>query len=144
VFSNELSEERYSAIGKAVEEAGLENVTAVRGRETETGFADQCCDAIFMRDVYHHFTDPAAMNAAIFKSLKPGGRLAILDFGPPPGGESAEPAGRARDGHHGITAPTLESELRAAGFEIVSTNNGTFRAFMIVARRPAGDCLSGI
>jgi ubiquinone/menaquinone biosynthesis C-methylase UbiE len=135
VFSNELSKDRLAAIGKAVDEAGLKNVTTIEGAESETRFTDQCCDAIFMRDVYHHFSDPAAMNASIYRSLKPGGRVAILDFGPPPGGESADPAGRARDGHHGITAPTLERELRAAGFEIVSTIEWPFRSFMIVARR---------
>jgi ubiquinone/menaquinone biosynthesis C-methylase UbiE len=135
VFSNELGNDRLTAIGKAVDEAGLKNVTTIDGAESDTGFTDECCDAIFMRDVYHHFSDPAAMNASIYRSLKPGGRLAILDFGPPPGGESAEPAGRARDGHHGITAPTLERELRAAGFEIVSTSEWPFRSFMIVARR---------
>ncbi len=73
VFSNELSKDRLAAIGKAVDEAGLKNVTTIEGAESETRFTDQCCDAIFMRDVYHHFSDPTAMNASIYRSLKPGG-----------------------------------------------------------------------
>jgi ubiquinone/menaquinone biosynthesis C-methylase UbiE len=137
VFSNEFNKERLSAIGKAAESAGLKNVTTVEGREAETNFAERCCDAIFMRSVYHHFADPAAMNASLFKSLKPGGRLAVQDFGPPPGAESPTPAGRAEDGHHGVTAPTVQRELEVAGFEIVSATQFGLRGILVVARRPA-------
>ena len=48
VFSNELNKERLAALPRAAEKAGVKNVTPVEGRETETGFSDQCCDAIFM------------------------------------------------------------------------------------------------
>ena len=137
VFSNEVSTQKLEGIAKAATAAGLTNVSTIAGGETRTNFDERCCDAIFMRDVYHHFTDPAAMNASILASLKPGGRLAVLDFGPPPGGESTSPAGRSADGHHGITLPTLEHELKAAGFEIVSTAEFGFRGIVIIARRPA-------
>ena len=30
--------------------------------------------------VYHHLTDPAAYNASFYASLKPGGRLAIVEL----------------------------------------------------------------
>jgi ubiquinone/menaquinone biosynthesis C-methylase UbiE len=136
VFSNEVNTDRLAAIRAAVRNADAANVTVVEGSATGTNLPDGCCDAIFMRDVYHHFTDPAAMNASLFRSLKPGGRLALQEFGPPPGGESDVPAGRAKDGHHGITAPTLRRELEAAGFEIVSSTEFGFRNFLMVARRP--------
>ena len=134
VFTNEVNQDRVRAIERAVEQAGLKHVTVVEGRPAATNFPAQCCDAIFMRNVYHHFGDPPAMNASLRESLKPGGRLAILDFSPPPGGE-APPGGRAADNHHGITAPTLEAELKAAGFEIVSAGT-TNRTVFVVARRP--------
>jgi ubiquinone/menaquinone biosynthesis C-methylase UbiE len=137
VFSNEFNKERLSGIGQAAASAGLKNVTTVEGRAAETNLAERCCDAIFMRSVYHHFADPAAMNASLFKSLKPGGRLAVQDFGPPPGAESPTPAGRSEDGHHGVTAPTIQKELEAAGFEVVSATQFGSRGVLVVARRPA-------
>ena len=135
VFTNEVNQDRVRAIEAAVEKAGFKHVTVVEGRPAATNFPPQCCDAIFMRNVYHHFGDPPAMNASLRESLKPGGRLAILDFSPPPGGE-APPGGRAADNHHGITAPTLEAELKAAGFAIVSAGT-TNRTVFVVARRPS-------
>jgi ubiquinone/menaquinone biosynthesis C-methylase UbiE len=134
VYSNELNKTRLTAIGTSAEARGLHNVTLIEGRENEANLPDQCCDAIFMRNVYHHFGDPPAMNASLLKSLKPGGRLAVLDFTPPPGGE-AEPGHRGDDNHHGITPPTLERELKSAGFEIVSSGEKN-RTVTVVARRP--------
>ena len=71
---------------------------------------------------------------SLLKSLKPGGRLALLDFTPPPGGETV-PGHRGDDNHHGITPPTLEKELKAAGFEILSSAEQN-RTVTVVARRP--------
>jgi ubiquinone/menaquinone biosynthesis C-methylase UbiE len=137
IFSNELNVDRVKALQAEAVKSGAANVTAVQGRELETNFPAECCDAIFMRDVYHHFGDPPAMNASMLKSLKPGGRLAVIDFTPPPPSEASEnpPGRRGEDNHHGITQATLEKELKAAGFEIVSGDIKN-RAVTVVARRP--------
>ena len=83
VFATELSADRRDAIRAAVAAAGLDSVTVIEAGERETNLALACCDAIFLRRVYHHLTGPAAMNASFHASLKPGGRLAIveLEFG---------------------------------------------------------------
>jgi ubiquinone/menaquinone biosynthesis C-methylase UbiE len=135
VFSNEINRDRLAGIKKAADAAGLKNVEMIEGREKETNLPDQCCDAIFMRNVYHHFDDPAAMNASLLKSLQPGGRLAVVDFGPPPGAESATPSGRSEDGHHGVSAASVERELKAAGFEILTSTEEN-RVVTVLAKRP--------
>ena len=135
VFTNELNTDRAKALQAEADKGGFKNVTVVEGHEADTNFPDRCCDAIFMRNVYHHFGDPPAMNASLLSSLKPGGRLAIIDFAPPSGGETA-PGHRGDDNHHGITPPTLERELKAAGFEIVSSETKD-RTVLVVARRPS-------
>ena len=134
VFSNELTPDRGDVIRARAAAAGIQNVTVVAGSAEATGLPDRCCDGIFMRDVYHHFTNPAAMNASILKALRPGGTLVTLEFGPPPGTESADVTLRGEDGQHGITPATLERELKAAGFEILSTTRYGFRASITVAR----------
>ena len=135
VFSNELNAERLAALGKSAEKADVHNVTLVEGRERETNLPPGCCDAIFMRNVYHHFGDPPAMNASLLASLVPGGRLAVLDFAPD-GPESADPKGRGDQKHHGVTSQTVANELTAAGFTVLSTEDIHPHLFMVVARRP--------
>jgi ubiquinone/menaquinone biosynthesis C-methylase UbiE len=137
LYSNELNTDRLATIRKRADEAGLQNVTTIEGKEDVGNLPDGCCDGVFMRNVYHHFGDPPKMNASLLQALKPGGRLAIIDFTPPPppGGENP-PGHRGEDNHHGITRATLEKELKAAGFEIVSSSE-VDRGVFVVARRPA-------
>jgi predicted methyltransferase len=89
-----------------------------------------------MRDVYHHFTDAAAMNRSLMKSLKPGGLLAIYDFAPRNGRE-AGPDERGGS-THGITFKTLEAELKEAGFTHISTEDKVSgRNYLVVVQREA-------
>jgi ubiquinone/menaquinone biosynthesis C-methylase UbiE len=136
VFSNDLSADRRREIAAAVDAAHLTNVVVVEGRPAEANLPEQCCDAVFMRSVYHHFADPASMNATLFRALKPGGYIAVIDF-PPDGSESETPGGRAAGEHHGVTAATVARELREAGFADEETESIRGRAFMVVAHRPS-------
>jgi predicted methyltransferase len=135
VFTTELGDARLAALRAAIAAARLPQVQVVDAHPERTNLADACCDAIVMRDVYHHFADPAVMNASLFASLKPGGRLAVLDFGPS-ASESDSAAGRARDGQHGVGRESVARELRAAGFTAVSSEPIAGRRFIVVAHRP--------
>lgn len=135
VYTSELGQERLASLRARVEAGGLPHITVVDGDPAGTNFPDAACDAVFMRNVYHHFMDPATINASIRASLKPGGRLAVVDFSPP-GKEAMTPAGRSKDGTHGITAETLSQELREAGFEPVTSEAGSQRWFLVVVAKP--------
>jgi ubiquinone/menaquinone biosynthesis C-methylase UbiE len=136
VLSTELNRDRMNAIRKAATGAGLANVEVIEGRAAETNLPDQCCDAIFMRNVYHHFADPAVMNASIAASLRPGGRLAVVDF-TPPDTEASRAADRSKDGSHGVSPESVTRELAGAGFDKVSSELGDRRWFMVVVAKPA-------
>ena len=83
VFSTEIDPERLRRLRESVADAKLDNVTVVDARSGETGLPPVCCDAIVLRRVYHHLTDPAAINAGLLRALRPGGVLAVIDFEPP-------------------------------------------------------------
>jgi ubiquinone/menaquinone biosynthesis C-methylase UbiE len=136
-YTTELGDDRVKRLQDAVTGSGLTHITVVPGDPNKTNLPDNCCDAIFMRNVYHHFADPAAMNASIFKSLKPGGRVAVVDFVPNRNRpEAAKPADRARDESHGVSATSVARELREAGLEVVRTQPGAQTWFMVVAMKP--------
>lgn len=135
VYTTELGADRLRRLREAVDKKAITNVQIVEGHETQANLPEACCDAIFMRDVYHHFGDPVSMNASFFRALKPGARIAVIDFTPPK--EIAPPGDRAKDGSHGVTAEVTANELKAAGFEIVSSEERTKRSFMVVGSKPA-------
>ena len=84
VFASEIDAEKLKALRSEVKRRNLQNVTVVESGEAETNLPASCCDAIFLRRVYHHLTKPVEFDASLIHSLRPGGKLAIIDFPPHP------------------------------------------------------------
>jgi ubiquinone/menaquinone biosynthesis C-methylase UbiE len=117
VFATEIDQTKLTELKAETKKRNLQNVTVVESGETDTNLPSACCEAIFLRRVYHHLTKPADFNANLLRSLKPGGRLAIIEFPPRPGLEPVEgvPANR---GGHGIPQKIVIEELTAAGLQV--------------------------
>jgi len=122
VFATEIDQAKLASLRSEATKRHLTNVIILESKEAETNLPVECCDAIFLRRVYHHLTKPAAFDAALLRSLKPGGRLAIIDFPPRSGLEPVEgvPANR---GGHGIPQKVVIAELTSAGLQLVKTVN---------------------
>ena len=118
IYATEIDLGRLAAIRVAVSEAGLDNVTTLESGGTKTGLPPSCCDGVFLRRVYHHLTDPIAIAADLLAVLRPGGRLAIIDFEPNRWLSlisSVDGAPESRTGH-GVDLGVVVAELTAAGF----------------------------
>jgi len=107
VYSTEVDEGHVEKIQRRVEDAS--NVTVILGGEENTGLPDACCDAIFLRLVYHHFTNPDRMRAELRRALRPGGRVVVVEITPQKGWGRLEGVPE-RDGH-GITPEDLLAEM---------------------------------
>jgi predicted methyltransferase len=117
VYATEIDEKKVAALRSEVAKRKLGNVMVVESKEAETNLPAGCCDAIFLRRVYHHLTKPVEFDADLVRSLKPGGRLAIIDFPARPGLEPVEGVPSNRGGH-GIPEKIVIEELSAAGLKV--------------------------
>ena len=124
VFATKIDPRELGKIRSAVTAAHLDNVTVVQATTSDTGLPADCCDAIILRRVYHHLTDPADTNRSLLQALRPGGQLAVLDFRPSILTWPWMPKGLPpnREGH-GIGPMTVTSELEHAGFAYVSMDD---------------------
>jgi hypothetical protein len=105
-----------------VKKDGAQNVRVVAGKEHDTELPPNCCDAIFLREVYHHLTDPTGMDKSLYLAMRDGARLAIIDFDPSQLPGKAAPPGVPRNrGGHGVPERIVEDELTQNGFEVVKT-----------------------
>ena len=82
VYATELTAARLDEIRQAAGEAGLRNVTVLEAGARATNLSAACCDAIFMRRVYHHLSDPSPILTSVHDALRSGGRLVIIEFRP--------------------------------------------------------------
>lgn len=121
VFSTEIDSEAIEQIRARSAAAARRNVTVVQAQPGNTGLPMDCCDAIVLRRVYHHLSDPAAINGDLLRALRRGGVLAVVDFPPtlswlwpwPPTGVPVN-----RNGH-GVAAGLVVAEVTSSGFELV-------------------------
>jgi predicted methyltransferase len=112
VFASEIGTTQLDALRAWVARDNLANVTVVEASVDSTNLPPACCDAVLMRDVYHHLTAPEAVVASLAEALKPGGRLAIIDF--PASAGSTVPDGVPADrGGHGVPAAIVVDEVGA-------------------------------
>jgi len=112
VYSTELTAARLDEIRQAAGEAGLHNVTALEAGERTTNLPAACCDAIFMRRVYHHLSDPSSILTSIHEALRSGGRLVIIEF------RAGGLVGRVT--RMGVDRAALIEAVTAVGFEVVT------------------------
>lgn len=122
VYATEIDAKKLEELRSEVTKRKLQNVVVVESKEADTNLPAACCDAIFLRRVYHHLTKPVEFDANLVRSLKPGGRLAIIDFPPRAGLDPVEgvPANR---GGHGIPQKIVIEELTAAGLQVEKVVN---------------------
>jgi len=142
VFATDIGERQLATIRESAKSQGLTNVTVVEGAERSTNLPAACCNAILIRDAYHHLTEPNDVLRSMAAALKPGGQLAVIDFPPRPNTEVPQgvPANR---GGHGVPPDVVISEVTAAGFTSISvdkawgTGNAQSPLFLLIFRKPA-------
>jgi ubiquinone/menaquinone biosynthesis C-methylase UbiE len=117
VYATEIDAKKLGELRDEVAKRKLGNVVVVESKEAETNLPAGCCDAIYLRRVYHHLTKPAEFDAGLVRSLKSGGRLAIIDFPARAGLDPVEGVPSNRGGH-GIPEKVVIEELKAAGLQV--------------------------
>ena len=112
VYATDIGEKQLAWLREYTKREGATNVTVVEGAPASTNLPPNCCDAILIRDAYHHLTEPEKIIASMAAALKPGGRLAVIDF--PPRAKSEVPSGvPANRAGHGVPPEIVEREIGA-------------------------------
>lgn len=137
VFATEVSDDVLAKLRKTVERSGLDSIEIVRGDQLHTGLEADCCDAVLLRHVYHHFARPESMLADLLASLRPGGLFAVIDFSPD-NGLSRTNVPEFRHGH-GVRPENVAEEVRRSGFKLVrKEDRWDGRDFLLLFQKPAG------
>jgi len=113
VYAVDISENFINNIVRRSEKQGLNNVEGIVNTQQDTKLKPGSVDLVFMSDTYHHFEYPRAMLRSIRQALKPGGRMAIIDFRKEPGVSSGWVMSHVR-----ADKQTVIKEVEASGFHL--------------------------
>lgn len=128
VFATELSPARRRDIDARIQREALANMATVIAQETATGLPDACCDALYLRHVFHHPADRAAFVAALTRAVRPGGRIAVIDF--PPGALWFHGA------DHGVSADQVRAAFWATGWrQVIRQDDWGGGTYLVVFER---------
>lgn len=112
VHAIDLQAEMLEVVNRKIQVHGLENVTLHLCDETQFHMNDAMADMALLANVYHELECREDFLREIGRILKPGGRLAILEWkkeelpkGPPP--------------EEKVSEDEVESALAASGFNVV-------------------------
>lgn len=80
VLAVDIQDEMLDRLKKRCKAAGITNVKPVKGAVKSPNLKPGTVDLIIMVDVYHEFSFPYEMTLELAKSLKPGGRIAWVEY----------------------------------------------------------------
>ncbi len=111
VYAVELQDELIRQLKKNKKKNKTANVVVVQGSDTNTNLPDSSVDLVLMADVYHELEYPQEMLHSISRSLKPNGRILLLEYR---GEDKSIPIKEL----HKMTVAQLNTELGANGFKL--------------------------
>jgi SAM-dependent methyltransferase len=130
VLAVDIQPEMLRLLDEQNKEAQRKNIKPILGTVVDPKLPDGKVDLILCVDVYHEFSNPEQMLAAMRKSLAPNGRLVLVEF-------------RAEDPNvpikplHKMSKEQVEKELTANGFKLAdSFDRLPWQHLLFYARTP--------
>lgn len=113
VLAVDIQPEMLFLMRERMELEGVNNITPILGSVADPYLPESTVDLVMLVDVYHEFGFPEEMLAAIRKSLKPDGRVVLVEF-------RAEDDDVPIKPEHKMTKKQVNRELIANGFKLDS------------------------
>lgn len=117
VYAVDIQKEALNYIKNKAEKQKVDNVIPVLGAEKSPNLPENTLDLVIMVDVYHELAFPKEMLQNIRKSLKPDGKLLLIEY-------RGEDPTLAIKPLHKMTVNQVKKELEANGFKLAI--NGQF------------------
>ncbi|HUU17801.1 MAG TPA: metal ABC transporter permease [Sedimentisphaerales bacterium] len=118
VFAEEIAEDKVESLKTEANKRELSQVRVVLGRTDDPCLPSNSADLIYLNHVYHHLAKPRDMLRGIWRALRPGGHLVVVDRqrGTP---HDWIPRELREKKHFWIAETTVVREAREEGFAFI-------------------------
>jgi ubiquinone/menaquinone biosynthesis C-methylase UbiE len=127
VYANDIQPEMLALLRKNIEARHLTNVEAVLGTDVDPKLPAGVMDLVLMVDVYHELAEPEKMLRKMRESLKPGGRLVLLEY------RKEDPNVPIRP-EHKMSVAEARAEVEPEGFRFEKTLETLPRQHILIFR----------
>lgn len=114
VFAVDIEPRMLDFVRARAEREGVTNVETVRATAVDPNLAPQSIDLLLMVDVYHELEHPFEVMQKVRAALKPGGRVALVEF------RGEDPKVMIKPVHK-MTEKQVIAEMAAVGLKHVKT-----------------------
>ncbi len=128
VYANDIQPAMLRIVQRKKDAYGLGNLEIVQGTETDARLPESAVDLVVMVDVYHELAHPQEMLRSIRRSLKPDGRLVLVEY------RKEDPTIPIAPTHR-MSIHDVRVEVGAEGFTFERVVPGLPRQHIIVFRR---------
>jgi SAM-dependent methyltransferase len=128
VYANDIQPGMLDLLRRRLASLAMANVIPVLGTPTDPGLPAGAFDLVLMVDVYHELSDPQVILGHVRRALKPGGRLALVEY------RGEDPAVPIRP-EHKMTVAQARLELEAEGFRLERVDSSLPRQHLLVFSR---------
>lgn len=127
VYANDLQPEMLEKLRAASQREKLSNIETVPGTETDPKLPAGEIDLVLLVDVYHEFSHPQAMLDRIRESLRPDGRLVLVEY------RKEDPKVPIRLVHK-MSVEEVKTEVEAEGYKLDQVIEKLPRQHIIIFR----------
>jgi len=128
VYANDIQPAMLELLRKNIEARHLTNVEPVLGVEDDPRLPAGRVDLALLVDVYHEFSEPEKMLRKIRESLKPDGRLVLLEY------RKEDPNIPIRP-EHKMSVAEVRAEVEPEGFRFEKNLNALPRQHILIFRK---------
>ena len=129
VFSVDIQSEMLARIAQRKTLENVANVEAVLGEADDPKLPDNEIDLAFIVDAYHEFSFPREMGERLKASLKPGGRLVLVEY-------RAEDLRVPIKRLHKMSEVQVKQEMAAIGLDWVRTESYLPQQHVLIFQKP--------
>jgi len=128
VYANDIQPQMLQILQRRVDRAKVTNVVLVQGALDDPKLPPAAMDLELMVDVYHELSEPQKMLRGLRTSLKPDGRLALLEY------RKEDPSIPIKPDHK-MSVQEAKLEVEAEGFLLAQVDESLPRQHILVFKK---------